>query len=270
MKPFVRTILLWFLLVVVFLAFFNWFNTPREDVGSPELAHAVDRPSLLWEVLGSWLPVVLVAGGLFAFFVWRARRTNQRNTDGITLLQKGRFLDALKAFEAVRDRNQRAGVGWYNAGIALLGLWRVVDADASFATAAAKDMRLWDFRTLLAPQRALTAALLDRRTDVADRLVECASLAVADSAQATLAKAVLAAREGRWPDARAELQRYEVKMLSGPTRGLADALTAWAAEQLTGQLRHVDKVALFGETGPDGLKKVWPELVGFVDRAPAA
>ena len=40
-------------------------------------------------------------------------------------------------------------------------------------------------------------------------------------------------------------------------------------EKLTGELRHVDRIALFGETGPEELRKAWPELIAFVERAPA-
>lgn len=40
-------------------------------------------------------------------------------------------------------------------------------------------------------------------------------------------------------------------------------------EHLSGEKRHVDRIALFGETGPEGLRKGWPELIDFVERAPA-
>jgi hypothetical protein len=40
-------------------------------------------------------------------------------------------------------------------------------------------------------------------------------------------------------------------------------------EEASGELRHVDAVPLFGETGPEGLRKAWPELIAVVERAPA-
>ena len=69
-------------------------------------------------------------------------------------------------------------------------------------------------------------------------------------------------------DAREMLGRYELRSLGGPTRGLSDALKAWSVELTTGGRRHVDRVALFGEAGPEGLREAWPELVAFVERAP--
>jgi hypothetical protein len=61
-----------------------------------------------------------------------------------------------------------------------------------------------------------------------------------------------------------------VKQLGGGTGALVNALRAWAIERTTGELRHVDRVLLFGETGPQAVEKVWPELAQFVARAPAA
>jgi hypothetical protein len=86
----------------------------------------------------------------------------------------------------------------------------------------------------------------------------------------TLARAVVAARAGKWGETRDFLRRYEVTLLGGPTRALADALSAWAVESTSGERRHVDPVALFGEGSSAGLKNAWPELVAFVDRAPKA
>jgi hypothetical protein len=52
--------------------------------------------------------------------------------------------------------------------------------------------------------------------------------------------------------------------LSGPLRGLREALRAWTAEQGYGEKWPVDAVALFGEVGQERLEKLWPEFVAFV------
>jgi hypothetical protein len=38
----------------------------------------------------------------------------------------------------------------------------------------------------------------------------------------------------------------------------------------TGEQRHVDRVTLFGEVGPDRLGAFWPELVAWVEKAKQA
>lgn len=59
-------------------------------------------------------------------------------------------------------------------------------------------------------------------------------------------------------------------MLGGPMRGLAEALQAWALEQQRGTARHVERLGLFFEAGPDAFKAWWPELHQFLQSAPAA
>ena len=94
---------------------------------------------------------------------------------------------------------------------------------------------------------------------------------LADSgAQVFLTTAVLAVRAGDFAEGRRSLSVYEIRLLGGPTRGLADALSAWCLEQTTGERRHVDRLGLFGEAGPDAIRRFWPELADFLERAPAA
>ena len=69
--------------------------------------------------------------------------------------------------------------------------------------------------------------------------------------------------------ARAKLSTFEVKQTSGTIGTFARTLDAFCIERLTGELRHIDRIALFGETGPEGLRKAWPEFIAFVERAPA-
>ena len=90
-----------------------------------------------------------------------------------------------------------------------------------------------------------------------------------DPGRVGLAEAILLIRAGDAMGARAKLGRFEVKHMAGTIGALARTLDALCIERLTGELRHVDRVALFGESGPDELRKAWPELIAFVERAPA-
>jgi hypothetical protein len=57
--------------------------------------------------------------------------------------------------------------------------------------------------------------------------------------------------------------------MAGTIGALARTIDALCIEQLTQERRHVDRVVLFGEAAPDELKRHWPELIAFVERAPA-
>lgn len=222
--------------------------------------------------LAAVLPAVnlLVFFLAFTFFTFRTMSANKDSLDGDALLAQGRFLAAVERFARGAKKAPRSSILPLNRGVALMCLWRVAEADAAFAEAAAKRLTGFDLARLLHPQRALAAALLGSPEAAERWLEEAAAAGAGDSAQGTLARAVVAARRGEWAQVRSLLQRYEVKQLGGPSRGLADALSAWAVEQLTGERRHVDRVALLGEAGTDALEELWPELADFVARAPPA
>lgn len=251
-----RRIWLWLVVVAFFLAAFTLATRLPED--------------LRVRFVTSWFPFASFAVFLavfLLFFSW-ARAANRLSVEGNSLLSQGRFVEAIGMFEQAAKLARRSNVIPYYRGIALMCLWRVPEAEASFAEAAAQRFVAADLTKLLFPSRSLSAALLGRDDVALARLEEAEAIGAGNTAEALLARAVLAVRGERWADAKALLQRYEVKLLGGPMRGLADALYAWSIERLTGELRPVDRVGLQGEAGPDALKKVWPELVTFVDRAP--
>lgn len=219
--------------------------------------------------LGAWFPI-LVGVVTLAFFVFRTKRANAESIEGITFLNQGRFTEALAAFERSHKRYPRSHVFIFNRGIALLSLWRVADAETSFLQAAQMKVANFSFNLerMVVPYLALTAGMLGRLDEARQRIAQAEQLKLDRSAHLTIARAVVALRTNELKRARELLSAYEVKLLGGPTRGLADALNAWSAEQFLGQARPVDRVALFGEAGPDALRKVWPELVDFVTRAP--
>jgi tetratricopeptide (TPR) repeat protein len=206
------------------------------------------------------------------FLTLRNRRVNADALQGIALLNQGRFSDALAAFQRGLAKYSRSNALVFNTGLCFLALWRVSEADAAFAKAAGMTLaRLtFDVTTMLVPQRALVAALLGRTDEARAHVATCQQLGLSRSAQVFLTTAVLAVRAGDFAEGRRALSVYEIRLLGGPTRGLADALSAWCLEQTTGERRHVDRLGLFGEAGPDAIRRFWPELADFLERAPAA
>lgn len=112
---------------------------------------------------------------------------------------------------------------------------------------------------LLPEHLALTHALLGRTGDAQRMLIEVPA-GQGDPGLVALAQAILLqrARADDAAGARAKLNSFEAKQLTGSIGALARTLDALCIEKLTGELRHVDRVAQFGETG----------LVAFVERAP--
>ncbi|MEW5737901.1 MAG: hypothetical protein AB1938_03190 [Myxococcota bacterium] len=251
-----RRLVLWILLVGFFLASYVLATRLPEE--------------LRVRFVTSWFPFAMFALFLAVFvlfFTW-ARAANRLSVEGNSLLAQGRFVEAIAMFERAAKLARRSNVVPYYRGIALMCLWRVAEAEASFEEAAAQRVVAADLTKLLFPSRSLSAALLGREDVARSRLEHVEELGAGSTADALLARAVLAVRARQWGEARELLQRYEVKLLGGPMRGLADALYAWCVEQMSGELRPVDRVGLLGETGPEALEKLWPELMDFVQRAP--
>lgn len=207
---------------------------------------------------------------VFGFVFRRVRRANAASIEGIAFMNQGRFMEALTSFERGQTISPRSHLFPFNRGVVLVSLWRVAEADTAFAKAASMKVANlgFDLERMVVPQRAVVAALQGKLDEARTHIARAEQLSLTRSAHLTIANAVIALREGDAAKARALLANYEVKMLGGPMRGLADALTAWCVEQLSGERRPVDKVALFGESGPEGLKAVWPEVIAFVERAP--
>jgi hypothetical protein len=181
---------------------------------------------------------------------------------------QGRYSQALEKLETARARNPFSPLGPYNVGVALSLLWRLAPADAALAQAE-KGGRHNQFVGRNAPLlRALVAAVAGRTGD-ALALLDRLHPEAGETGTAQLARAVLACRRGVFGEALTLVDRFEVRQLGAVQGALGGALRAWALAEETGEVRHVDRLALFGETSPDALRAVWPELVAFVERAPA-
>lgn len=206
---------------------------------------------------------------------WLLQRTpTQRGPldEGVRLLNRGRYSQALALFEAQRALAPKDPIIAFDVGVATLQLWQLDRAAAAFndawtlrATAGGQVA----FLSAAVPEHLAFIAALRNEAAAARQWQLAANTADAMPARLTLAEAVLCAREAKWAEARALLSSFEVKQLGGLHGQFVRTLDALCIERLTGELRHLDRVALFGETGSDGLRKAWPELVDFIERAPA-
>jgi tetratricopeptide (TPR) repeat protein len=268
MKQSTKTLLLWLVLIAVFTAIYQLGDDPSSQ--PPRTG-----PLAYWHVavLGA------VGVGVVGLLIHRGRKwvpAGQANNEGLSLLNSGRFSQALAKFdEAYRLSPQTAFR--FNATVAQLRLWQPEKAlpaleallegtpDATVQTLALDNV-LWA-RALLGDgpghARALTQAQAHRAA-LAEKGVP-----PQDAGLEQLSLAILACRGGRWDDARAHLLRPEIAGLASVPRTLSDVLLAWTAEQLTGERRPIHRVNLLGEAGPDRLAALWPELLAFVERSPS-
>jgi hypothetical protein len=161
-------------------------------------------------------------------------------------------------------------VSLYYLGLCKLSLWRLTEAEAIFGKALARPtdrFKVSDLSSLILPSQALTLATLGRAAEARGCIDAATRGDLGQMPAVLLAGVVLEAREGHWEAVRTGLRQNEIKQLGGPPRGLAEALGAWTVEQLTGERRPVDQVALFGEAGPDAFAKAWPAFDAFLKRA---
>ncbi|WP_375759569.1 hypothetical protein [Corallococcus exercitus] len=212
------------------------------------------------------LPVVLfvLLVPVALYFLPRYRRSQQLTDEGIQLLSEGRVVAALERFEASRPLAKVQVIPTYNIGISRLQLWQLPVAGQELSSVDARKDLTPQFRAILSAAIALVDALEGRLSRVEPRLAEAKSRVDFPLLFAPLASAVVACREGRWTEARTLLRDAGLEKLTGPLRGLRDVLEAWCVEQLTGEARPVDAIALFGEASQDSLQAAWPELVDYV------
>jgi tetratricopeptide (TPR) repeat protein len=257
----VRTLVLWVALIILMVALYRVFSIDPQ--GARAASAESGPPNWLW----TWGPFVL----LFTFFVAYVKLMQRRyapTQDGARLLDQGRYAQALKSFEEYRSKHPKEAVSPFNTGVVRLSLWRLEkaleDLEAARRLSGGKDKRL---ESLLPEHLAVASALLGREADARRALAEIPQ-GKAHPGRVGLVEGILSLRGGDASAARARLASFEVKRMGGSLGTLARVLDAFCLERLTGELRHVDKVALFGEGGPDELKAAWPELWAFVERAP--
>lgn len=221
-----------------------------------------------WAAWGPHALLVLLISGSVLYVRTMNRRAGTVD-EGARLLERGRYAQALAQFEVQRQTDPGRAATLYNVGVCRLLLWQVEQALADLTSASthagATDPLL---APLLAEMIALACALLGRRDEASAYLQSVAPGTLTEARQA-LVLGISAARSGDFSSARAYLGSFEARQMGGVLGALARAVDALCIERVSGELRHVDRVALFGEAGPEGLRVAWPELVAFVERAPA-
>lgn len=259
-----KTVILWVVLIILFVAFYQFFSVPPD----PNAAAAPHEPGLDWSlILMQWAPFAVLFVG-FVLFLNARQKKFVPNNEGVKLLHQGRYVKALEVFEKFSKDYPKLALGPFNAGSTRMQLWRLEAALGDFEAAQKLGAgKLKEMVALLPEHLALTHALLGRTGDARRRLNEVPA-GQGDPARVAVAEAILFLRAGEAARAREKLNTFEVKQLAGTIGALARTLDALCIEQLTGELRHVDRVALFGATGPEDLRKAWPELIAFVERAP--
>ena len=250
-----RTLILWFVLVVLFVAFYKIFAGP-----TPADAPATSEGGSGFPFGGMAIGIVIIA----VVYV-RARRGIAIINEGVALRTKERNVEALARFEQALPRMKSNPLIHYNLGGVNLSLWRLAKAGEHMARARKSKFRSGNLHLLVSPSQALIAAL-EGRLDVARKfLAEAKDLHVDDSAIGLLAQAVIHCREGDFTSAGSLLERGELRALGGIPRGTADALRAWCDQEVHGVHRPVDAIAVYGEVGPDVVREVWPEFAAFVE-----
>lgn len=263
MRSSYKTIALWIGLILLFVAFYQYFGATQ-----PHWARNAREPEPVWVTAVPVGAMVVVFGVLFVVF----RRTAKRNAlsvEAVGLMNQGRYSEALAKFEEFRRQSPKHPLSPYNVGVANLALWRVEEAAKDFDAADALAKQQPYLKEAIPPFAAVASALLGK-PELAKQWLSRLDPKKGDRPLALLAEGLLACRAGDDAGARATLTRFEVKQLGGFHAALAIAVSAFCLERQSGELKPVDKVALFGETGPERLKALWPELAEFVAKAPAA
>jgi hypothetical protein len=202
-----------------------------------------------------------------AFIIWtvrRAQRGARENNRAISLMSEGRYVEAIAAFEIAAGLMPRSPLPGYNAGSASIWLWRLDDArtriEKSTTTFAGRPIRI-----MAVPSLAFIAAVQNDRSRAEALDKEIETLNLTHGPMVLLARAVWFARDEKWREVMDALDFNRIRALGGPSRAVADALRAWAMVKTGQPLPPIDRVGVFGETGPEALKKWWPEFTLFLE-----
>jgi hypothetical protein len=172
------------------------------------------------------------------------RGGGKRYREGLAHYERADNEKAAAAFGAAQGLvSARDAAPTYMLGMANLQLWRVREAIECFEAAAS-----WGHRSgALELARALAG---DLRASADDSWAITELVVACRRGDFTTAASLVAARNADRPRGQGKLDV------------LWDILACWATTR-TGPL---DRIGLFGETSPERLRSLWPELVAFVLR----
>jgi hypothetical protein len=97
-----KTVILWFLLIVIFVAIYQIIGS------APAKADAPPQPTPVWPmVLGGMIAIAVATVSWLAWLQRSVRRYNEESADALTMLSRGDLGNALKRFEALASRWKR-------------------------------------------------------------------------------------------------------------------------------------------------------------------
>src|SRR5262249_22249222 len=122
-----KTLILWLLLIVMFLAIYHLFHSR-----APARGHARPGSSASWPFTWTTIVPVVLVGGLMFLAFRRRTRFNRENAEGVALLNKGAVNRAAEIFEGLVTRyrwpRDLRSTARFNAGIAQLRLGQLARA----------------------------------------------------------------------------------------------------------------------------------------------
>jgi hypothetical protein len=189
----------------------------------------------------------------------------------------GQYRQALSLYRLARRLTiwlRRArGQAALGEGLAHLALWQPAAAEQALSLARVSHFKAAqstdpEFAASVLGARALAAALLGRG-DAFRGFEQRTELPGRKWATLELARAVQACREQRWADAGPLLAALPPEGAVNPP-GLAPALRTWCAAHAGAAPVAMQCGALGAGAAPEDVRRVWPELVQFVERKPAA
>jgi len=258
-----RTIVLWVLLIILFLALWEFLQkTP-----GPHPAEATHESGTSpWAVTA----VIVVIGALFVGYAKLVNRVRRANQKGIELLSEGKRAEALEVLE--KAASMIAG-GWapkFNAALCLLELGRPDEALPRFEkvarSSALEKVPLQGAAVM--HFAALSASLAGDESRAREWFEKGGKLA--NSPMSAVVEATLLARAGNAGAAVhvVETRWRELESCSAVYRKAARAIQAWSAAQI-GQPEPYILEAIGGAKpcAPgelDFLGVRWPELAAFL------
>jgi tetratricopeptide (TPR) repeat protein len=273
MKQSYKTLLLWTVLIVMFLAVYQFLSPP-----APHAPTHHDPPASSLADYASWIVGLLV---LLPAIAWglRTGRINKRfageNATGIALLDKGLYTQAAAHFEGLLQRYRLKGLratARHNVATARLALGEL-DRAIELYTSVATDPSANSWHANVWNELASTCALAGRLSEAAAWLAKVETVPNVNAFSLVWPRTLLAARRGelselermletRWRELEGKITAVHMRRLL-----LLRAFSVATAEGPRGTASAEPLLARLRPTTPgefDWMLGGWPELGAFV------
>jgi hypothetical protein len=210
-----------------------------------------------------------VVGGALGFGRFQRNRPWRKQYDAAMLaFGKGRFAEALELWTQSFEKTPWKPTVRFNIASARINLWQLRRAREDLLQSLALAAKAK--QTALPPVAHVQLAFLEALEGnvAASREYSAKGQSAATDQLPLLTEAVLDLREGRVEKAHRALRQSETRQIQGTLGELVRTLDTYCVFLVSGEVRHVDKVALFHEASPDELLRAWPQFAAFLARAP--